>query len=242
VDLTFNSHIVCCAFILDPDEYFIPMGKYTNWQEILKQTYEEEGVKILKFRSTRARPRISLMDTYTSPGDCHSTNSCFARKSNETILRTYNCEYIKSPKPERFQRAMKQIYRPDFVLSHFVHYSTVTKNLVYAKTTPVKVNRKGQKQPIDERFIDEINEGVLVHAKTTPPDETIGHIDACSYKHKRVCTLGFPCPNDLSFSDETHKDGFQDTLGRFCNCWVNRQVEDLWVPQLEDALNVLRNQ
>ena len=73
------------------------------------------------------------------------------KSEDKTYLETYNCEYIKSPKPERFSRAMvsirfmyllvslcyythlisccytqKQFYRPDFVLSHFVHYSTVT--------------------------------------------------------------------------------------------------------------------
>lgn len=80
-----------------------------------------------------------------------------------------------------------------------------------------------------------------MHAKTTPPDEVIGHIDSCRYKSGKVCQIGFPCPNDLSFSDETHKDGFNDTMGRFCNCWVNRKIEDVWMPQLEDALNVLRN-
>lgn len=218
---------------MDPDEYFVPMGKYTNWKDILMQTYDEKSPKILKFRSTRARPRMKLMDNYSSSKKCLSANSCLTQRSNETFLKTYNCEYIKSPKPYRFSRAMKQIYRPDFVINHFVHYSTVT-------TDTAIIDPEKNKSPDTERFIDEINEGVLVHAKTTPPDETIGHIDACQYKSKNVCQLGFSCPDDLDFRDETHKDGFTDSMGRFCNCWINRKIEDVWVPQLEDALNALR--
>ena len=80
--------------------------------------------------------------------------SCLTKDPQQTFLKSYNCEYIKSPKPDRFQRAMvctfrffdftkgcttahhyvkqKQLYRPDFVLNHFIHYSTVTSDL--AKT------------------------------------------------------------------------------------------------------------
>lgn len=35
-----------------------------------------------------------------------SHNQCLAKSVNNTYLETYNCEYIKSPKPERFARAM----------------------------------------------------------------------------------------------------------------------------------------
>ena len=46
---------------MDPDEYFVPMGQYTNWKEILDKIDREEGLKILKFRSTRARPLLDLL-------------------------------------------------------------------------------------------------------------------------------------------------------------------------------------
>lgn len=46
---------------MDPDEYFVPMGKYTSWKEILDKIDREEGLKILKFRSTRARPLLELL-------------------------------------------------------------------------------------------------------------------------------------------------------------------------------------
>ena len=43
-------------------------------------------------------------------------------------METYNCEPTKLPKPQSWAwRAKKQIYKPEFVLNHFVHYSVVTR-------------------------------------------------------------------------------------------------------------------
>jgi len=47
---------------MDPDEYFIPMGNNTDWREILEKVDKTEGRKILKFRSTRARPLLSRLE------------------------------------------------------------------------------------------------------------------------------------------------------------------------------------
>ncbi len=46
---------------MDPDEYFIPMGNNTSWKEILEIVDKTEGRKVLKFRSTRARPLLSRL-------------------------------------------------------------------------------------------------------------------------------------------------------------------------------------
>lgn len=46
---------------MDPDEYFIPMGNYSSWKEILEKVDRDEGRKVLKFRSTRARPLLSTL-------------------------------------------------------------------------------------------------------------------------------------------------------------------------------------
>ena len=46
---------------MDPDEYFVPMGNYTSWKEILDKVDRVEQRKILKFRSTRARPLLSTL-------------------------------------------------------------------------------------------------------------------------------------------------------------------------------------
>lgn len=154
---------------MDPDEYFIPMGNYTSWKQILDRVDQNEGRKVLKFRSTRARPLLSTLEPTYDEGVKECTkdmgkthNQCLTKKAENTYLETYNCEYIKSPKPERFARAMvrndfcafcyimpkpqhsiiliqKQMYRPDFVLSHFVHYSTVTVSNLYSLCSRIPI-------------------------------------------------------------------------------------------------------
>ena len=87
-----------------------------------------------------------------------------------------------------------------------------------------------------ERFIDELNEGVLIHAKTTAPDETPFQEKSCIFK-KEGCPVGMPCPDNLLFDDNSHKDGFQDEDGKYCNCWINRKVEDFYVSKLEKLMS-----
>ena len=166
-------------------------------------------------------------------------SSCVVPRNNETFLKTYNCEYIKSPKPDRFQRAMKQLYRPDFVLSHFVHYSTITVDLTKRKEETVgKFIQAATNNPKTERFIDDVNEGVMIHAKSITPNDGVNRATRCLYK-KSLCSLGYECPERLPFSDENHKEGFLFGNGTFCNCWINQKAESFWIPQLEIALSKL---
>lgn len=93
-----------------------------------------------------------------------------------------------------------------------------------------------------ERFVDEIHEGVLIHAKTTVPAETFSRDKMCKLKAASHCLVGIPCPDDLPFSDELHKNNvFHDEKGQFCNCWMNRKVQDYWVPKLKNALKKIGN-
>mmetsp|Transcript_19818 Transcript_19818/g.34124 ORF Transcript_19818/g.34124 Transcript_19818/m.34124 type:complete len:193 (+) Transcript_19818:56-634(+) len=166
-------------------------------------------------------------------------NQCLIKSEDKTYLETYNCEYIKSPKPERFARAMKQFYRPDFVLSHFVHYSTVTTDLATEKQfTKGDFIRHATTNPKTERFVDELKEGVLIHAKTTVPAETFSREKMCKLNAPEHCLVGIPCPDDFPFSDKLHKNNvFHNEKGEFCNCWMNRKVDNYWLPKLEDALS-----
>jgi hypothetical protein len=45
---------------MDPDEYLIPSSQPT-WHNMLDKA-DSQGLKVMKFRSTRARPRESLME------------------------------------------------------------------------------------------------------------------------------------------------------------------------------------
>jgi Glycosyltransferase family 92 len=138
---------------LDTDEYLVPLlDGAANWTEILR-TKKAEGHHVLKLRSARGKPRVDLMEPMGERRRrelCPSSNKpgalpeepCIVPRRNETFLKVYNCNYIRPPIPDRFARAMKQIYRPSFVYSHFVHYSTVTAPMAryYKDWDPLAVN------------------------------------------------------------------------------------------------------
>ena len=121
----------------DIDEYLVPVQNDT-WGPLL----EEKGNKspVLGIRESRTLPRFELTDNSsdeavctsakdmdTSGKDDESAMSCLVPRTNETYLSIYNCDIVKPPRPKGYFRNMKQIYRPDFVLSHFVHYSAITR-------------------------------------------------------------------------------------------------------------------
>lgn len=118
----FGSSTDWMAFI-DTDEYLVPM-KNDTWHPLL-QEMDQRHIHILKLRSSRGRPRHDLMEVLHDQTTCESDptvrlpmDPCIGPRNNETFLKVYNCDYIRSPRPSRFQRAMKQIYRTSFVLNH----------------------------------------------------------------------------------------------------------------------------
>jgi hypothetical protein len=119
---------------MDIDEYLVPMQKLT-WGPLLED--KKKTNSILALRSTRALPRIEYMEEVTDPEICSNPSdhndlesvSCLVAKENVTFLRLYNCDNVRRPRPPRFSTNMKQIYRPAIVLSHFVHYSVVTRQI-----------------------------------------------------------------------------------------------------------------
>ena len=166
---------------------------------------------------------------------------------NKTFLQVYNCEYIPPPKPHRFHRAMKQIYRPSFVLSHFVHYSTVTTamdqsysdfKLKHPDQEPtMKIHGRDWESKSPEMFMNEITEGVLVHARSVLPQETKRRSAECSIGSKHGCMMGFLCGDDVEFVDDLHKDNvFHNADGSYCNCWRNKVIDEVLVPKLEALL------
>ena len=161
---------------------------------------------------------------------------------SEPFLRVYNCEYIRPPRPERFMRARKQIYRPAYVWSHFVHYSTV--NADVARTFDQHPSGRGYDRKIrhepHEVYLDELNEGMLVHARSVLPHETRYLQQSCFTKSKYTCSVGYVCPDSTPFLDKTHKDNtFVDEKGNYCNCWPNHKIENVYVPQLRTALETM---
>lgn len=169
---------------------------------------------------------------------------CLEPRKNATYLQVYNCEFIRPPKPERFERAMKQIYRTDYVQSHFVHYSTVTKDVSRLRSefgpdeTYVRsVHRKDWQDDSPEVFLDEINQGILVHTRSVLPHESQYREQGCKTGSPYGCSVGHVCPDSTPFDDEKHRDNvFVDAEGHYCNCWRNKKVEEFYVPKLEAML------
>ncbi|GKY99556.1 hypothetical protein MPSEU_000909900 [Mayamaea pseudoterrestris] len=234
---------------MDIDEYLVPMGNDT-WNAVLDKA-DEDGVKALKLKSARGRPRLEFMDEMPANSESQACENmidarvstapepCLVPRSNETILRVYNCDYIKLPRPERFSRAMKQIYRPDFVLQHFVHYSCVTTHMAtyYKDRHDKETFQKGVKsEEWADMFVDELSQGVLVHTKSVLPHETIYRNRSCYLGSKTPCPLGIACPASTPFVFGQHQsNSFHDERGEYCNCWVNEKLEKL-ILKLERAL------
>jgi len=191
------------------------------------------------------------LDYFTVKGSIKDmTEPCISFNPRKTFLQTYNCDFIRPPKPQRFERARKQIFRPSYVLSHFVHYSTVTTRLAetysdYIALHPgstayhLATNSRKWEKSLPERFSDELTEGALIHARTVLPHETRRRSAECYLTSKYSCKIGYVCNDTVPFSDARHKDNvFENPDGSYCNCWKNRIVEKHLVPLLEKKLRV----
>jgi len=224
----------------DTDEYFIPMGKYDNLKDVVRDAHKE-GTNTLSFRSTRAYPNFNHMEKFSNGGECGKEGDprCLAKKESATFLETYNCDFLPPPKPDWSDRAKKQIYRPDYVLSHFVHYSTITKGIL---ETYADMQAKGKgwdywyrESKESERFTDDINEAVMIHSKTTVPGNTKGYGKTCKLGFvptwKDKCRVGFPIPGNQKIENATTADGYEP------NCYTNERVTDKYVPKLRELMH-----
>lgn len=88
-----------------------------------------------------------------------------------------------------------------------------------------------------ERVSDEINEAVMVHTKIVTPKNSRETAKRCHYTarsdsfwSKRGCFVGFPSPNGTAMFGKYGNDGME------YNCFVNRKVENFWLPRLKERL------
>jgi hypothetical protein len=60
---------------------------------------------------------------------------------------------------------------------------------------------------------------------------------ACVSGSEHTCPVGLECPASTPFVDELHqKNVFTDETGRYCNCWPDLNVENIWLPRLEETV------
>lgn len=179
---------------------------------------------------------------------CGNQRACFNLQvpMNTTILQTYNCDRQSGPKKE-VMPAEKQLYRPDYVLQHFIHYSSVTVLAQMSRSEFEKAGYAWLKTKLspdpNSRFSDEVNEATMLHAKSVARQDTAGWLDMCKVdfdktklgrfeKKASICRIGVPYPRDYT----VERNGEGDEKGWTFNCYVNAKTEKHWVPKLEAAL------
>ena len=223
----------------DADEYFIPSGKYNDLKDVVNDA-AKEGINVLSFRSTRAYADYAHTVPFTDDKECKEglDQTCRSKDPDSTFLETYNCDFLPLPKPSWSDRAKKQIYRPDYVLSHFVHYSTITKGILQGYHEATELGRTwnlAYNEPISsERFTNETSEAVMLHSKTTDARDTKGWEKFCKlgfvggYNDK--CRIGFPFPNNIQKVNSSNSAGFEN------NCWKNEKLTEYFLPKLKEAM------
>jgi hypothetical protein len=82
---------------------------------------------------------------------------------NYTMLQAYNCDRQEPGQKKSKMPAEKQMYRPDYVKQHFIHYSTITEMSEMNRQDIEKIGRVWNPKnafpdPLS-RFGDETNEG-----------------------------------------------------------------------------------
>ena len=247
----------------DPDEYLVPMGEYEDLKDMLRNA-RKGGTNIIGFKSTRAMPVAGVMEPAHDEGrpkydkGCgeESNPTCLKKREDRTFLETYNCDSDPLPKPSWSVRAKKQIYRPDYVLSHYVHYSTISQGLVQTykehqevqnnlvrqgfQEVPKQYPPKFQEGKPSERFTDEKNEAVMIHSKTAVPEHTRKWQEQCKLgfveSHGHKCRVGYHWPDNKVRKGSAVEDGVANEDGMMYNCFQNLKVRDVWVPRLKEAM------
>lgn len=191
-------------------------------------------------------------------------------KPDVPFLEAYNCE--REPPPKKFwmpaevrfciapnvnikfnndifishscilSNSQKQIYRPDYVLLHFIHYPTVSTQSQMSRSETNEAGlqwkqRHNEDRMGNARFINELTEATMIHTKAVTTAE-IGKEwkDRCQ---KLNCHFGFAFPEgeglDKSKKIEKNSDG------NVMNCYPNPIVTDRWVPKLREELSKLES-
>lgn len=120
---------------------------------------------------------------------CGRNQDCFQLQipMNYTMLQAYNCDRQKPGEKTKQMPAEKQIYRPDYVKHHFIHYSTVTGMSVMNKADVLKSGHRwipGSAFPDPlSRFGDEQTEGACSFSETFVFSETYYVFSHCWSSH-----------------------------------------------------------
>jgi hypothetical protein len=153
---------------------------------------------------------------------------------NVTFLEAYNCDPIGAPKPRWAGRAQKQLYRADYILSHAIHYSVVTRGAMRTYKEEGGEHWRRVFTESAERATDESHEATMIHTKNVDPIATEGWMERCNVDFQKrggeTCRVGLPWPNNRKV------EGSHDSNGMEYNCLVNHHVDNYWAPRLGKAM------
>ena len=229
----------------DMDEYFVPQGEYRTAVDLLNDL-EKEDTRIVTFGSWRAWPRRAFIEPpekIEDPDVCWSNEPCFNLKIpyDQTMLQSYNCDRQKPGQKKSSMPAEKGFYRSDYVLQHFVHYSSVTVQSLKNQTEYLKDGFRWKPRAFPDprqRFGNELTEGLMIHTKAVARQDTAGWERMCHIRNMKLpkrqqglCRLGVPFPDDWNGSVNATKEGWA------FNCYPNALVEEYFAPRLKEALS-----
>lgn len=214
----------------DTDEYLVPQGKHTSIRQWL-QGLNSKKTHVLNFYQIRALLNKRFTARYYDDSkDCRvSCKSCYclAKLPNTTFFESF-CDPTRFPRPEWTGRAKKQLYQPNFVLNHFVHYAAVTKMIIDQPSMPRVVG-----YPY-ERRVDESTEAFMLHTKTKAPRRTKSWQTKCK-EDANSCPIGIPWPH---YQDDnvSYVEGTKNDDGFVYTCWESRKIHGVLANKLRHAL------
>ena len=165
--------------VTDIDEFIVPMGEHNDLRSVVDK-FDEQGAKVLQFGSIRSKLRKEMTDIYSQqPGEegggeergkctccevgrASGRRPCRIKGSAHSYLAAYNCNVGHK---DFGNRAQKQIFKPSYMVYHFVHYAVVTTSSLL----PVKDGSSQRFRHPDNEVVTVYDEAVMIHAKGMLP-------------------------------------------------------------------------
>ena len=94
--------------------------------------------------------------------------------------------------------------------------------------------KRGYKER-DVKVVDEIVEATMLHSKSVVWDQTRKWEKACKLNNPAGCKVGLPFPEGMHRSNNVG-NALKNEEGFTYNCFVNKKIEEKWVPKLEAVL------
>jgi len=250
--LRFGAHSDWLASF-DTDEYPVPMPPYDNLKNLLDDM-DKEDIRILNFASMRSKPRLQMLNYKKKSSK--TCSECFnpSLPANKTFLEVYNCNRERPPR-KALMAAEKQIYRTDYVLLHFVHYSAITAISVMSEKEVKSANLskytyKRRYTDAHTRYTNEATEATMLHTKAIAEKETRNWRELSYSGKQRIgqqrIGIEYPLNADYNEFDENAEAFYVQMAGEkkslVANCFPIEKIDTYWVPKLNAALAEVDNQ